>query len=407
MAKRTTKTATFRQSARHASRRAIIEAAVASSPISRAGMARLTGLPRRTVADAVDELERQGWLQVSRQGRRNPRRTGANYEICRDAAFVFGCDLGGTKLHIALADLSGAVVAEAIEQTDQRSGQHLLTQIRAATDKLVRKAKIDRRRAQLGIVGIAGVVDPHTGGLTFGPNIPDFKSTNVFDGMRRAFGCSVAIENDVNLAVLGEHWRGRGRGIRNLAFIALGTGIGMGLLSDGNLVRGAHGAAAEIGYLPIGADPFDPRNVAAGTFEAVVGTAGILRRHREAGGKVTDGVKGIFEAMNKGDAIARGTIEDTAKWTAVGIASVVALFDPELVILGGGIGTRPEFITRIEVHLANCLLKPVPVAPSLLENRATLMGAIAMGLGQLYGCVSGARSFPGVKESGAKESEAA
>jgi predicted NBD/HSP70 family sugar kinase len=407
VAKRTTKTATPRKSTRHAARRAVIEAAIASSPISRAGMVRRTGLSRQTVADAVDTLERQGWLLVSRQGRRNPGRTGANYELCRDAAFVFGCDLGGTKLHVALADLSGAIVAEAIEQTDQRSGQHLLAQIRAATDKLVRKAKIDRRRVHLGTIGIAGVVDPHSGGLTFGPNIPDFKSTNVSDGMRRAFGCNVTIENDVNLAVLGEHWRGRGQGIQNLAFIALGTGIGMGLLSDGNLVRGAHGAAAEIGYLPIGADPFDPRNVAAGTFEAVVGTAGILRRHGEAGGKVMDGVRGIFDAMNKGDVIARRTIEDTAKWTAIGIASVVALVDPELVILGGGIGTRPEFITRIEAHLARCLLRPVPVAPSSLENRATLMGAIAMGLGQLYGSVFGAGSLPGVKEPGAKEPEAA
>jgi predicted NBD/HSP70 family sugar kinase len=378
--------------------RAVVEAVVDAGSISRARMARATGLSKQTISDAVRELEKQGWLKVGGQARGTLGRSAVNYEIRKDAAFVFGCDLGGTKLHIALADLSGNIVAEAIEQTDQRSGQHLLSQIRATTDKVVRKAKVDRRRVHLGAIGMPGVVDPQTGSLALSPNIPDFKSANVIDGMRRAFGCTVTIENDVNLAVLGEHWRGRGRGIKNLAFIALGTGIGMGLLSDGNLMRGAPGAAAEIGYLPIGADPFDPRNVAAGTFEAVVGTAGILRRHREAGGKVTDGVKGIFEAMNKGDAIARNTIEDTAKWTAIGIASVVALVDPELVILGGGIGTRPEFITRVEAHLACCLLKPVPVAPSPLENRATLMGAIAMGLGQLYGSVFGARSFPGAKE---------
>jgi len=384
--------------------RAVVEAVVDAGTISRARMARVTGLSKQTISDAVRELERQGWLRIGGQSRGNLGRTATNYEMRKDAAFVFGCDLGGTKLHIALADLSGAIVAEAIAQTDQRSGQHLLNQIRATTDKVVRKAKIDRRRVHLGAVGMPGVVDPQTGSLALSPNIPDFKSANVIEGMRRAFGCNVTIENDVNLAVLGEHWRGRGRGIGNLTFIALGTGIGMGLLSDGKLVRGAHGAAAEIGYLPLGADPFDQRNVEAGTFEAVVGTGGILRRHLEAGGKGTEGVKEIFEAMNAGDPIARRTIDDTARWTAIGIAAVVALFDPELVILGGGIGTRPEFIARIEDHLARCVLKPVPVAPSPLENRATLMGAIAMGLGRLYGTVFGARSFPGAST---KESEAA
>lgn len=395
------------ESSRHASMRAVVEAVVNAGTISRARIARLTGLSKQTISDAVRELERQGWLQASGQSRGGVGRTATNYEMCKDAAFVFGCDLGGTKLHIALADLSGAILAEAIEQTDRRSGRALLAQIRGVTEKVVRKAKIDRRRVHLAAIGMPGVVDPQSGSLALSPNIPDFGAINVIEAMGQAFGCNVTIENDVNLAVLGEHWRGRGRGKKNLVFIALGTGIGMGLLSDGNLVRGAHGAAAEIGYLPLGGDPFDPGNVKAGTFESIVGTDGIVRRFVEAGGSATDGVRGIFEAMNAGDKVARRIIDDTAKWTALGIASVVALFDPELVILGGGIGTRPEFIARIEADLARCLLKPVPVAPSPLENRATLMGAIAMGLGNLYGSVFGARSFPGAAAGDGAKSEAA
>jgi predicted NBD/HSP70 family sugar kinase len=391
------------ESSRHASMRAVVEAVVNAGAISRAHIARETGLSKQTISDAVRELERQGWLRASGQSRGALGRTAINYEMRKDAAFVFGCDLGGTKLHIALADLSGTIVAEAIEQTDQRSGRALLTQIRSTTDKVVRKAKIDRRRVHLAAIGMPGVVDPQSGSLALSPNIPDFGAVNVIAAMGRAFDCKAMIENDVNLAVLGEHWRGRGQGIDNLAFIALGTGIGMGLMADGNLIRGAHGAAAEIGYLPMGGDPFDPDNVKAGTFESIVGTDGIVRRFVEAGGTASDGVRGIFEAMNAGDKIARRIVDDTAKWTALGIASVVALCDPELVILGGGIGTRPEFISRIEANLARCLLKPVAVAPSPLENRATLMGAIAIGLGNLYGNVFGARSFPGA----ANRSEAA
>lgn len=374
-----------------ASTRIVAERIATAGEISRAELARVTGLSKQTVSDAVRVLERQGWLQATGRSRGARGRSATPYRIRNEAAFVFACDLGGTKLHIALADFSGTIVAEMLEPTDQRSGKHLLSQIRAMTGKLARKAKLGRDRVRLAVVGIAGVVDRHSGRLTFGPNVPTFGSANVIDGMRRAFGCDVVVENDVNLAVLGEYWRGRGRGIANLAFIALGTGIGMGLLANGTLVRGAHGAAAEIGYLPIAGDPFEPRNVAEGTFESVVGTDGILRRYREANGGAVNGVRDVLDALNSGDKIARRVIDDTARWTAIGIAAVAALLDPELVVLGGGIGTRPEMISRIEAHLARCLLRPVPVAPSPLENRATLLGAIATGLDHIYAEAFGAR----------------
>ena len=375
----------------HASTRVVAERIAVAGEISRAELARVAGLSKQTVSDAVRDLERQGWLQAGGQSRGALGRSAITYRIRNEAAFVFSCDLGGTKLHIALADFAGTIVAETLEPTDQRSGKHLLSQIRTVTGKLARKAKVDRDRIRLAVIGIAGVVDPLNGRLAFGPNVPAFGSANVIDGMRRAFGCDVVIENDVNLAVLGEYWQGRGRGIANLAFIALGTGIGMGLLVNGTLVRGAHGAAAEIGYLPVAGDPFEPRNVAEGTFESVVGTDGILQRYREAGGGVVTGVRGVLDALNKGDKIARRVIDDTARWTAIGIAAVAALLDPELVVLGGGIGTRPEMISRIEAHLTRCLLRPVPVVPSPLENRATLLGAIATGLDHLYARAFGAR----------------
>ncbi len=375
----------------HASTRLVAERISAAGTISRAALARSTGLSKQTVSDAVRDLERQGWLQANGRSRGALGRSAVTYRMRNDAAFVFACDLGGTKLHIALADFSGTIIAEMLEPTDQRSGKDLLGQIRAITGRLLRKSKLDRGRIRLAVVGIAGVVDPRSGRLAFGPNVPSFGGTNVIAGMRRAFGCDVVIENDVNLAVLGEYWRGGGRGIANLAFIALGTGIGMGLLANGSLVRGAHGAAAEIGYLPLAGDPFEPRNVAAGTFESVVGTDGILQRYRDAGGGAVTGVREILDALNSGDKIARRVIDDTARWTAIGIAAVAALLDPELVVLGGGIGTRPEVISRIEAHLARCLLRPVPVAPSPLENRATLLGAIAMGLDRIYARAFGAR----------------
>lgn len=293
---------------------------------------------------------------------------------------LLACDLGGSKLHLAVANPAGAILTEVVRETDRRSARALLSQIQDCVSTALAEAGMAHRQIARAVIGMPGVVDPTTGRLSLCPNLPDFGRTNVAAAMSRAFGCPARIENDVNLAVLGEHWCGAGRGKDNMAFIALGTGIGMGLLCDGRLVRGAHGAAAEIAYLPIGGDPFERGNVAAGTFESIVGTPGILRRFAESGGKGAEDVRGILSAMIAGDAIARRVIDETARWTALGIASVVALCDPELVVLGGGFGTRREVVARVRAHLRRCLARPVQVAPSILGNRAALLGAIATGL---------------------------
>lgn len=365
---------------------AIMRALIADGAASPAELARSTSYAPRQVSAVIRSLIERGWIAA--QGRGNT----AKIVPRAGTAFVLGCDLGGSKLHIAIADLTGALVAQAIEQTDQASGQAVLAQIRRMTAAVLRQAGIDRNRVLGATLGMPGVIDPTNGALSLSPNIPDFGKTNVVAAMSRALGCPVRIENDVNLAVIGEHWRGAGRGRRNLAFIALGTGIGMGLLCDGRLVRGAHGAAAEIAYLPMGGDPFAPGNVAAGTFESVVGTAGVLQRFAAAGGGTVTGVREILEAAQHGDTKAIRVIDDTARWTALGIAAVVALVDPEMVVLGGGIGTHAEFVTQVERHLKACVSRPVPVAICVLGNQATLLGAAATAIADLPDSMFGKRA---------------
>src|SRR6185437_15726763 len=110
-------------------------------------------------------------------------------------------------------------------------------------------------------------------------------------------GAPVVIENDVNLAARGEQWRGHGVGIGNFVFIGLGTGIGMGIIADGHLLRGARGGAGEISYLPIGADPFDPRGFALGTLESTIGSVAIADRYAGLGGRSDATVRDIFSAL--------------------------------------------------------------------------------------------------------------
>ena len=158
-------------------------------------------------------------------------------------AYCFGADLGGTKLAAAMADAQGRIVAELTEPTDRRGATYVAEQIAACADKLAHAAGIEVTRACHVMVGVPGAVDPRTGRVSQTPNIAGLEDFDIRGYLRDRFGPDVAIENDVNLAMLGEHAFGCASECRNAAFLALGTGAGLGLLIDDKLFRGARGAA--------------------------------------------------------------------------------------------------------------------------------------------------------------------
>src|SRR5581483_607506 len=175
--------------------------------------------------------------------------------MTNDTACCYAADLGGTKLAAALADAQGRIVAELTEPTDQRGAAYVAEQIAACAVKLAQTVGIEVTRAYPVMVGIPGAIDPRTGRVSLTPNIPGLEDFDVLGYLRDRFGPDVAIENDVNLAMLGEHAVGCASRCRNAAFLALGTGTGLGLLIDNKLFRGARGAAGEIADLPIGRAP--------------------------------------------------------------------------------------------------------------------------------------------------------
>ena len=262
-----------------------METVMREGATSRAMMAKLTGLSRQTTTQVVLELEREGWLQVRGKMQGPVGRSAPTYEINPNAAFVLGIRLGGTRLQMALANLGGQVVAEIAEATDARGGHDVVLQIGRLFRSLLETCKIDRSRIRLGVMGSPGVVDPKSGIIDIAPSIQHLNDINVVEELRRELDLDLTIENGVNLGARGEHWQGRARGVRHFAFIALGTGVGLGIIADGQLLRGARGAAGEIAYLPLGGDPFDPGSFALGTFETAVSSAAILRRYRGYGGR--------------------------------------------------------------------------------------------------------------------------
>jgi predicted NBD/HSP70 family sugar kinase/predicted transcriptional regulator len=368
---------------RQLSARVVVETVLKAGPISRAELSRATGLSKQTISEVIRELEKDGWVREQGQVQGAVGRKAVTYEICPDAAFVLGIDLGGTKIHLALADLAGTIVAEIIEPTDLRGGLNVIEQIRRLTESLARQAGIPQCRIRGGAMGSPGVIDPRSGGITIAPNIPGLDTIDVLATVRQHLGFDVIIENDVNLAAVGEQWQGNYRSVHTFAFIAVGTGIGMGLVADGRLIRGARGGAGEIAYLPVGGDPFDSRNHLVGTLEMATGSAAIVQRYIGLGGGSGATVRDIFDHLDKDEA-ARTTIDEVARIIASAIVAIHSVIDPALIIMGGSIGARIELKVALERHLARCMANPVPLEISSLGSRATLVGAVGTALTHLH-----------------------
>ncbi|MGN6100476.1 MAG: ROK family transcriptional regulator [Devosia sp.] len=388
--------------ARQISTHAVTQAILSAGPTSRADLAKRTGLSKQTISDVVRALEDEGWLRPLGRTSGKPGRSAILYEINARAALCAVIDLGGTKVSVAIGDLLGDILAEGLEETDPRGGRHVVDQIARQVRDLSGRVGLAKGALRLAVLGTPGVFHPETGRIEVAPNVPGLGEIDVPQLLRAAIGARVVIENDVNLAARGEQWRGHGAGMRNFVFIALGTGIGMGIIADGRLLRGARGAAGEIGYLPIGGDPYNPAGFALGTLETAVGSVAIAERYAGYGGRPGTVVRDIFGALGQGDGAAAASLEETARLLAPAIAAVAATLDPQVVILGGSIGARPEMLDLIRHYLPRCTPYPPPVEISVLGSRATLIGALAVAVERMHDELFGVALTAGAAAPGAR-----
>lgn len=370
-----------------------MQAIIHCGPISRASIAKQTGLSKQTVSELVRILEEEGWVRETGRTSGHVGRTATTYELIPDSAFMAAVDLGGTKLRVAVVDLAGTVLAEVVEPTHPVGGRAVAAQIGALVRQAAKAGAIDLARLRQTVVGCPGVPDQATGRVNFAPNIAGIDGLDFRAAVAEITGTQVMLENDVNLAVLGEQWLGAGQGIDHLVFIALGTGIGAGIMVNGALLRGATGAAGELGYLPFGADPFEPESLRVGAFERVTATHGIRAAYQAATGGALE-VPQVFAAAEAGDAAARAVLDGVARQMARAVATLGAVIAPELVILGGSIGARPELVAATKAELDRCFPFPIRVEASRLGNHAALSGAVAIGLTELHTALF-AQSAPG------------
>lgn len=370
--------------ARKISTNAVIRTVLAQGPISRADIAKFTGLSKQTISDVVRDLETDGWLKPVGKTDGRPGRTAITYELNASAGLAISIDLGGTKIAAAIGDLLGNIIAETKVPTDVRGGIHLVDQFQAVVNDLTEMAGVEIAKVRMVVLGTPGVLDPATGHIHVAPNIAGIEDIDLRQLLTDRLGIPAIIENDVNLAAEGERWKGHGVDVGNFAFIALGTGTGMGIIANGSLLRGGRGAAGEISYLPIGGDPFDPGGFHLGTFESAVGSVAMARRYVGFGGQEGASVADLFVAFEKGDHSAIAAVEETARLTALAIAAVGATLDPQLVIMGGSIGARPELVAAIRRYLPRCTPYPTRIEISRFGNRAALIGGMGIAVAHMH-----------------------
>jgi predicted NBD/HSP70 family sugar kinase len=366
--------------------RALFEQLLRHGPVSRPQLAAATGLSKPTISVALADLERVGVVRSVGLATGGAGRAAQLYEIHPQAGWVMAFDVGRSFVRVALATLTGETVVRRDVRSRARSAVGLLAQLAVLAQETAQEAGIAPDAVTYTVFGTPGTHDQATGALRLAPNLPGWNRPGSVDRLRAVTGSPFLVENDINLAALGEQAHGLGSDVDDFVFMSIGTGIGMGVVLGGRLHRGAQRAAGEISYLPFGeSDPLAAGAVSRrrGLLESVASADAVVAVARRfgMGGRIS--AKRIFDAARAGDATARRVVEAEADHLAHALASVMAVLDPELVVLGGGIGAHGGelLVAPVRERLADLVpLRPPRIEASALGDDAVVLGALATGL---------------------------
>lgn len=313
--------------------------------------------------------------------------------------YVVGIDLGGTKMAAGLADSNAQVLATARRPTNVGSGPvAILNALVNMVDELLATHDLGRNQLKAVGMGVPCLLEKAGSVCRFSPNL-FWQDVDIGSFWRRHFSCPLAVDNDVRLGALAECTWGAGQGAHDLLFVAVGTGVGSGLILGGEIYRGSKGFAGEIGHMTLLPDGPVCNCGNRGCLETYVAGPAIARRARTAMAKDKESLlwqlcegkdnaltaELVSQAADKGDHLAQQIWEDTGRYLGIGLASVATLLNPERIIVGGGVAQageklfQPLWQTLTErVHTVSGL--DYPVLPAALGSETGVLGAIATAL---------------------------
>ena len=308
--------------------------------------------------------------------------------------YVVGVDLGGTKISTALSDIEGNIVCKTTVPTNAQEGEMaVLNRIINSIDKVISEGKLSYNDVEAIGIGSPGPLDAKKGIIITTPNLP-FKNFDLVKPIAKKFEVPVFLDNDANVAAIGEFMFGAGKGAENIVFFTVSTGIGGGAILNGKVYRGHTSNALEIGHMTVA--PNGPRcncgNI--GCVEATSSGTSIAKRGHEAlATNVETSLRKyenvtsyeVFVEAAAGDPVAKDIIDEAMNYLGIAVANSVAIFDPEYVIIGGGVSKAGNvvFDTIRKVVDKRCfksMAESVKIVPAGLGTDAGLIGSVALAL---------------------------
>lgn len=308
--------------------------------------------------------------------------------------YVIGIDLGGTKISTALSDFNGNVVSQSIIATDAHEGEAaVLGRIIKTVEDVIENGKVDVVQVKAIGIGSPGPLDAKTGIIITTPNLP-FKDFDLVSPIREKFQIPVYLDNDANVAAIGEFMFGAAKGTENMVYFTVSTGVGGGAVLNGKIYRGNTSNALEIGHATVAPD--GPRcncgNI--GCLEATSSGTAIGKRAKEAlESKVDTSLRKyksvtsaeVFAEAAAGDAVSQDIINNALNYLGIGVANAISIFDPEMIIIGGGVSKAGKIVFDKVQEVVNkrCfknMAEACKIVPAGLGTDAGVIGAVALAI---------------------------
>lgn len=351
--------------------------------VSRAELSRLLGLTRSTMSLIIEDMVAEGLVRPCGIGENTTGRKPMLYECDPTAGYVLGLDIGGTNIKCHLSNLVGqCLYSEHWETFQVPTSAEFMQQMVAAIRQMIRRAGLEQSGLKAMGVASPGVVDPERGiVLGASPNLPEWNGLHLGEILAAEFKVPVRVENDVNSALIGEHVFGVGRGRKDLALIAISTGIGGALMLGGEIHRGATFGAGEIGYWLTDTSQIDRDWKPKGALESTCSATAIAGRGSELLGRPAT-AKDVFDAARQGNSAAQELVREIGRQLGMVASNLTSLLDMDMIILGGGVMLSGDLLLPIvrEVVERHAIRAP-EITTSGLADEAGVLGAVHLALG--------------------------
>ncbi|HBX80258.1 MAG: ROK family protein [Propionibacteriaceae bacterium] len=354
-----------------------------AEPRTRAQLVAITGQARSTIAARLDSLSDAGLIGQIGERASAMGRPAASFYFRSDAGAVLAIDIGAQHVRVAVTDLAVNILAERHLDLSVSRGPHLvLNEVIDTGRALLAEAGIDATHLKGVGIGIPGPVNHKSGRPSSPPIMPGWDGFDIIGSLRAAFDVPIYVDNDANIMAIGEHALAL-RDVSDLLFIKFGTGVGAGVILDGQIRRGAQGSSGDIGHVRVPGGPPNPCHCGGtGCLEAVIGVPALLDQLASAGVRAESGAD-IVNLVRAGDKVALQVLRDAGRTAGDVLAGAVSLLNPSVIAVGGILAEVPEQLIagiRESVYAKSLPLatQDLLIAPSLAGARAGIIGASSL-----------------------------